>query len=301
MAEPLSLVVLAAGLGSRYGGLKQVEPVGPGGESIMDYSVFDALRAGFSRVVFVVSRAVEEPLRERAARTVARRCETVFAVQDLDDLPPGVRCPPGRTKPWGTGHAVLAAGRAVRGPFAVINADDWYGPSSFAALAASLRAPRSAPPVHFLVGYRLDRTLSEHGAVSRAVCEVDPDGWLRSAREVTHIVSTADGPRAGDTVLSPEDIVSMNMWGFDPAIFDSLAEGFARFLRDLGDGASTREFYLPALVDELVRAGAARVRVLPTAERWYGMTYPADREPVRAALRRETEAGRYPTALWAPS
>jgi hypothetical protein len=303
MDRPLTLVVLAAGMGSRYGGLKQVDPMGPNGEIILDYSVYDALRAGFSRVVFVISRDIEEAFRTRIGATMGRCCDTACVIQRLDDLPAGARVPQGRTRPWGTAHAVLCSRTAVRGPFAVINADDYYGPSAYAALAVHLAGGTQE---YCMVGYRLGNTLTEHGHVARGVCEVDAAGYLVSARELTKIERGADGPRYtedGDAWhrLDAGAIVSMNMWGFTPSVFDDIAGGFSGFLAARAADIATAEFYLPSLVTALVRQGRARVRVLPTAETWHGVTWAEDKPRTREALRARTAAGAYPARLWEES
>jgi hypothetical protein len=308
MAPPLTLVVLAAGLGRRYGGLKQVDPVGPGGEIILDYSVYDAMAAGFSRAVFVISPEIEDAFRARVAGTIARHCETACVLQKVEDLPPGVSVPGSRTRPWGTAHAVLCSRPAVKGPFAVINADDWYGPSSYVALAGRLSAgpdpsPRTGPHQYCMVGYRLDRTLSGHGAVARGVCEVSAAGTLAGVREHTRIEPGPGGPRFTDDgvtwhPLAPETIVSMNMWGFTPSLYDELEARFARFLAAHQQDIDTAEFFLPTVVTDMVAAGRARVSVLGSEETWHGVTWPGDRQRIREALLVKVAAGVYPARLW---
>jgi hypothetical protein len=309
MAQALTLVVLAAGLGSRYGGLKQVDPMGPNGEIILDYSVYDALRAGFSKVVFVLSRDIEESFRARIDRTMGPSCETACVLQRLDDLPAGMQVPDGRQKPWGTAHAVLCSRTVVRGPFAVINADDYYGPSAYTALAGCLAGAAGGTrgaPGHCMVGYRLGKTLTENGHVARGVCAVDAAGFLVSAREYTRIEKSADGPRCTVdgrtwTPLPAETIVSMNMWGFTPSLYDDIAERFARFITARRADIGTAEFYLPALVTDLISDGKARVRVLTTEETWHGVTYAQDKPRVREALRAKIAEGVYPARLWKES
>jgi hypothetical protein len=309
MRRPLTLVVLAAGIGSRYGGLKQVDPMGPNGEIILDYSVHDALAAGFTTVVFVISQEIEEAFRGRIDSTMGPHCETACVVQRLDDLPAGMRVPEGRTKPWGTAHAVLCSRSAVRGPFAVINADDWYGPAAYAALAGHLSGEgggTQGAPEYCMVGYRLGNTLTEHGHVARGVCEVDDAGFLLSAREYTRIEKSVDGPRCSLDgrnwlPLPAETIVSMNMWGFTPAIYDDIVEHFPRFIAANRTVINTAEFFLPSLVTDLIGEGKARVRVLPTEETWYGVTYAGDKPRVREALQARIAAGDYPSRLWKES
>jgi hypothetical protein len=305
VAKP-TLLVLAAGIGSRYGGLKQIDPVGPGGEVVLDYSVYDAMRAGFGRVVFVIRRDIRDAFESAILARFSRRVDCACVFQELDALPPGHGVPAGRAKPWGTGHAVLVAADAVREPFAVINADDFYGAASFRLLhdfLAERRRPAALPSEYALVGFRLRNTLSEHGHVARGVCTRDAAGLLTGIRERTRIVREggevadvpADGPREA---LDPDAVVSMNMWGFTPALFPCLRTQFEAFLASEGASA-TREFYLPAAVDRLIRDGAAVCRVLDTPEEWFGVTYPADKPRVVDSIRRRIAAGAYPERLWA--
>lgn len=297
------LVVMAAGIGSRYGGLKQFDGVGPAGETVMDYAVFDAARAGVERVVFVIRRDMEREFHERCGRRYARRLDVAYAFQELDALPPGFTPPPGRTKPWGTGHAVLSAAEAVRAPFIVCNADDFYGAEGYRLLAECLRAPAAAPPERYaMVAFELRRTLSEHGTVSRGVCATTCDGLLSGVREYTRIESTPAGarhvgPDGSEHVFAGDEPVSLNLWGFRPSLFDELRARFERFLRERsGDAAA--EFFLPAVIDELIREGRATVSVLRTSARWFGMTHREDRERVRARLQELHERGEYPPRLW---
>ncbi len=297
----LTLVVMAAGIGSRYGGLKQIDPVGPSGEIVIDYSIYDAIRAGFDRVVFIIRRDIEEAFRAIADRHFAGRVKVDYVFQELDLLPPGFSVPPERKKPWGTGHAVLCARAAVPGPFGVINADDFYGRGSFEALAGFLRKADPGSTDYALVGFTLRNTLSEHGAVARGVCEVDATNRLVSIVERLKIEKVGRGARYEENgawhPLTGDEPVSMNMWAFTPRIFDSLDEGFRKFLRERG-GDPKAEFLVPTHVGELVKTGGATVRVLPTAETWFGVTYPADKPAVAAGIRALVEAGRYPANLW---
>lgn len=288
----LTLVVLAAGMGSRYGGLKQLDPVGPGGETVLDYAVFDALRAGFTRVVFVIRRDFEEVFRERIGSRYAGRAEVDYVFQSLEALPPGFATPPGREKPWGTGHAVWCAGPALRGNFAVINADDFYGADSFAQLARFLGAARGLE--FAMVGFRLANTLSEHGTVSRGVTASGPDGALRSIVEHTGIAPEEVG--AGRR-FTGEEIVSMNCWGFTPDLLAGLDAEFRAFLAARA-AEPKAEFYLPAAVSALISRGAARARVLPTSATWFGVTYREDKPRVQAAVAALVRAGAYPERLW---
>ena len=308
MTERLTLVVLAAGIGSRYGGLKQIDPMGPNGEIILDYSVYDALRAGFGKVVFVISKAIEAPFRERMRDTVERHVETAYAFQRLDDVPPAFEIPAGRVKPWGTAHAVLASRDAVNTPFAVINADDYYGPTAYQAVADYLRSPHPDDGVanYCMVGYRLGNTLTEHGGVARAICTVDENGYLVNAQERTRIERWGDVARYtedGQTwiTLPLDAVVSMNIWGFTPQVYPQLAESFPRFLAANAGNAEKAEFYIPNFVAELIAQGRARVKVLSTAERWHGVTYAQDKPQVRAAIQQLVAAGMYPERLWGGS
>jgi hypothetical protein len=297
-----TLLVMAAGIGSRYGGLKQMDPIGPHGELIIDYSVYDALRAGFDRVVFVIREDVETAFRERVERNVESRCETVYVLQNLDDLPAGFQVPAGREKPWGTGHATLACRNVVKTPFAAINADDFYGPSSYEVLHRFLlNAPGTFD--YCMVGFLLRNTVTKHGYVSRGVCAVSPDGYLQEIREVTHIQEfdgiikyRDDGgrwvPLAGDT------IASMNMWGFMPSLFPQLEARFIQFLNANQANLHNAEFYLPDQVGEMVKEGVATVTVLSTPQRWFGVTYQEDKLQVQRAIRELIRHGVYPEKLW---
>lgn len=302
MSAP-TLVVMAAGIGRRYGGPKQIEPVGPGNEIILDYSVHDAVAAGFGKVVLVIRRETEEAFREHIGRRLEERVETAYAFQELDDLPEGFSVPPGREKPWGTGHAVLAARAEVAGPFGVINADDFYGAGSFRALGRHLAAARDGEQYDYsMVGFVLAKTLSEHGHVARGVCRVSPDGYLRSIRERTRILRRGGAIQYAEdsehwTTLHDETAVSMNMWGFTPSYFEELASRFPAFLREHG-GEPKAEFFVPTVVGDLVSEGKARVRVLYTDERWVGLTYREDLEDVRRTIRALIEQGVYPEKLW---
>jgi NDP-sugar pyrophosphorylase family protein len=287
-----SLLVLAAGMGSRYGGLKQIEPVGPSGETLLDYAVFDALRAGFGRVVFVIRRDIREIFREKVGARYADRAPVDYVFQELEDLPAGFRAPSARGKPWGTGHAVWCARAAVAENFAAINADDFYGADSFRQLAAFLRGRPAAS--HFaLVGFELAQTLSEHGTVARGVCEVK-GGRLVSIAETAGI-STADvGP---GRKFSGAEIVSMNCWGFTPALFPALEALLREFLAAHGDDPKS-EFYLPEAVGSLVAREEASVNVLSTRASWFGMTHREDKPRVAADIAELVRRGEYPAKLF---
>jgi len=305
MPDP-TLVILAGGIGSRYGGLKQADPVGPNGELIIHYSVYDALRAGFGRVVFLIRRDIEDAFRERIGNEVERQADVAYVFQDLDNIPAGFTVPPDRVKPWGTGHAVLCCKDAVQTNFAAINADDFYGATAFRALADYLRAAQDKADAreYSMVGYVLRNTLSEYGHVARGVCRVGPDGYLESIQERLHIELLPDGvmDRLEDGSLVPfaaDSTVSMNMWGFTPSYFAELEARFPVFLeRTKTTNPLKAEFLLPTIVGELVQEKKACVKVLPTNEKWFGVTYQADRPRVQAAIRELIAQGYYPTRLW---
>jgi UTP-glucose-1-phosphate uridylyltransferase len=290
----LTLVVLAAGMGSRYGGLKQIDPVGPSGETVLDYAVFDALRAGFTRVVFVIRRDFEALFREKIGVRYADRAKVAYVFQAMDALPSGFAAPAGREKPWGTGHAVWCAREAIQENFAVINADDFYGADSFGRLARFLQQKRTSETEFAMVGFRLANTLSEHGTVARGVTSADAGGALREIVEQTGIAPTDVGP---EKKYSGEEIVSMNCWGFTPALFTGLDVQFRAFLTTRASEPKA-EFYLPAAVSGMIARGEASVRVLPTDSTWFGVTYREDKPRVEAAIGALVESGRYPARLW---
>ena len=299
-----TLVVLAAGMGSRYGGLKQIDPVGPCGEAILDYSVFDAHRAGFGQVVFIIRRNIEEVFRRQVGAKYENLLQVDYAFQEMDDLPPPYTVPAGRTKPWGTAHAIRAARKVVTTPFAAINADDFYGRDAFARLASFLTDPAAgAAACRFaMVGYRLDQTLSENGSVARGICAVTPEGRLTGVTEMTKIVRTPTGAEnreegAPPVPLTGAERVSMNLWGFTPALFDVLETLFPAWLAE-NVAREKAEWYIPFVVDELVREGRATVDVLPTDSAWFGATYREDKPLVAAAIRKLVEAGQYPADLF---
>jgi NDP-sugar pyrophosphorylase family protein len=290
----LTLLVLAAGMGSRYGGLKQIEPVGPNGETILDYAAFDASRAGFQRVVFVIRQEFADLFRAQIGAKYSGWIEVDYVYQSLDVLPEGVAPATKREKPWGTGHAVWCARHAIRDNFAVINADDFYGSDSFARLAGFLRMARAAQ--YAMVGFELVKTLSEHGTVSRGICSVAEDGKLRSVVE-------RQGIDRGDVGIKKEysgnEIVSMNCWGFTPEIFPALETRLQSFLAlAQTDPARQPEFYLPAAVSDMVARGQATVNVLPTESSWFGITYREDKARVKTALADLVAAGKYPARLF---
>ena len=297
-----TLLVLAAGMGSRYGGLKQLDPMGPGGETILDYSVFDALRAGFDRVVFVIRRDFEREFRERIVARFERHVDVSLAFQSLDALPSGFAVPPAREKPWGTTHAILCARGAIDAPFAAINADDFYGHDAFAVLGRRLAESPVDSTAYCMVGFTLANTLSEHGSVARGVCRTDDRGFLADIRELKQIARTAVGgvENVADGVpeqLSGREPVSMNMWGFTPRIFPQLEASFREFLAAHAAEPKS-ECYIPLTVGDLVKRGQATCEVLPTAARWFGVTYVEDRPIVQASIAQLVASGEYPERLW---
>lgn len=306
MNKPV-LVVLAAGMGSRYGGLKQMDSVAGHGQSIIDYSIYDARRAGFEKVIFVIKRALEEDFRRLVGDRIARGIQVKYAFQELDDLPAGYAVPAGRKKPWGTTHAVLAARDLIHGPFAVINSDDYYGPEAFRLIYDFLSTQDEAavPQRYAMVSYLLGNTVTDNGSVARGVCRVGEDGLLREVVEHTRIEkdgsdarSTLDG---GETwvPLPGSTPVSMNFWGFQRSFVDEGEARFPEFLdRILAENPEKGEFYLPLLVSRLIGEGKAQVQVLPSEDKWYGVTYREDKPGVVAALADMTARGLYPENLW---
>lgn len=280
-----SLLVLAAGMGSRYGGLKQMDPIGPNGEFILDYSVGDALAAGFDRVVFVIRRDIEKDFREIVGHRWEARADVAYAMQDLADLPAGFAVPEGRTKPWGTAHAVLAARNAIDGPFAVVNADDYYGADALRQTAGFLDRTADDEKKFCMVAYRLDKTLSPNGSVSRGVCTVGPDGCLTQLVERLKLQRCPDGVvRDGEDAFPDDTPVSMNMFGFKRRYIDLLQDTFPRFLAKYG-ALPKSEFQMPTALGAYLRRGDASVAVMQTASRWFGVTSRDDRPEVEAYFR----------------
>jgi len=306
-SESPTLLVLAAGMGSRYGGLKQLEAVGPNGETLMDYAIYDAVRAGFSRVVFLIRREIAEVFETQVGSRYAGRVEVAYAYQELDDLPEGFAVPEERERPWGTGHATWAAREVVGdSPFAVINADDFYGAETFSRLSESLAESDGGDALGKLfcsmAGFRLSETLSEHGNVSRGVCSTS-DGLLKTVSEWTGIGREIDGtvtginPTGQRCALTGEETASMNVWGFPAGVFPLLEKSFVSFLNEVGD-VTKDEFYLPSAVDEWIHQDLASVRVRQTPCRWMGVTYKEDKPRVIEALADLVAEGAYPSKLW---
>lgn len=292
-----TLVIMAAGMGSRYGGLKQIDPVGPSGEIVLDYSIYDAIRAGFGKVVFVIRPEIEADFKAAIGRKLEGRIAVEYVFQTLDQIPRPFSVPPGREKPWGTGQAVWMARDVVAEPFAVINADDFYGRESFEVLARQLVATDAAHTDFSMVGFYLRNTLSPHGSVARGYCDVRGDR-LATVVERFEIARDAAGQiRYAGGTMAESDLVSMNAWGFTPRLFEFLERGLVAFLER--EGAEPKsEFLLPEVIDRMIRCGAASVRVLPSNEVWLGVTYPEDKPQVMAGIRALVEAGIYPQNLW---
>jgi len=298
MTKP-TLLVMAAGMGSRYGGLKQIDPVGPSGETLMDYSIFDAMRAGFGKVVYVIRKDIEAPFKETIGAKFEKRIPVDYVYQELDKIPQGFNVPEGRTKPWGTTQAVLMAEDTIREPFAVINADDFYGEQGYQVLAKHLT---SGSPDYAMVGFVLRNTLSEFGSVARGVSQADENGYLQSVVELTKVERDGNGAKNTDpdgkvTQLTGKELVSMNMWGFQPSIFPLLRERFHAFLERSGNDLKS-EHFVPTAVNELVSSGQARVKVLSTNDAWFGVTYREDRPRVVDSVAALIKKGKYPEKLW---
>lgn len=295
-----TLVILAAGMGSRYGGLKQLDEVGPNGEAIIDYSLFDAIRAGFGKVVFIIRKDFEAAFKDQFAGKLEGKIDVEYVYQELSDLPEGFAVPEGREKPWGTGHAIRAARHAVDTPFAAINADDFYGAEAYQTCADFLTSEVSES-LYSMVGYRLDKTLSDHGSVSRGLCVTDADQNLIDIEELTKISKTANGIEylKNDTThsLNGDETVSMNFWGFHPNLFQHLEEGFVAFLKAQGQEMKS-EFYIPFHVDDLIKAEKIKARVLTSDANWFGVTYKEDKPMVVEQIKGLIESGKYPEKLW---
>ena len=302
MVQP-TLLVLAAGMGSRYGSLKQLDGLGPSGETIMDYSIYDAIRAGFGKVVFIIRRSFEQDFREKILSKYEGRIPVDVVFQDMDNLPAGFFVPEGREKPWGTNHAVMMAKDVIKEPFAVINADDFYGRSGFAVIADKLRQLAGGHDTYCMVGYRVGNTLSESGSVARGVCEVDVNNFLTGVVERTAIQRNAEGKIAftdengKEQILGENTPVSMNMWGFTPDYFVHSDEYFAAFLR-ANEGNLKAEYFIPLVVNQLVQENKATCEVLDTPDQWFGVTYAADRPDVVAKINALVAAGEYPQKLF---
>ena len=307
MNKPV-LVVMAAGMGSRYGGLKQIDPVGSHGQLIIDYSIYDAKRAGFETVVFVIKHEIEETFKAAIGDRLSKGINVKYAYQELADLPEGYVIPEGRIKPWGTCHAILAARKVVDGPFAVVNSDDYYGPEAFKAIYDYLSTHEDCDGCYAfaMVGYRLDNTVTEHGHVARGICVEDEEHFLQTVTERTHIEKDGADARFTEddgatwTHLPGDTIVSMNLWGLTRSFIDEAWTRFPAFLdRTLVENPVKGEYFLPSVVSQLIGEGKARVKVLRSSDKWHGVTYQADKPVVVAAIAEKTAAGLYPEDLWA--
>jgi len=305
MTKPV-LVIMAAGMGSRYGGLKQIDPVDKEGNIIIDFSIYDAVKAGFEKVIFIIKKENEEDFRSVIGENLDGNVEVVFAYQDLHNLPEGFEVPEGRVKPWGTAHAVLSAYDYIDGPFAVINADDYYGRDAFVKIFDFLSNNKDDEKYRYcMVGYRLFNTVTDNGHVSRGVCQLDQDGYLVAINEKTHIEKFGDSIKYTEddgktwNTLDENTIVSMNMWGFTRSILEEIKDNFTEFLeKGLEENPLKCEYFLPFVVDSLLEEGKATVTVLNSEEKWYGVTYKEDKEDVMQAIQKMKDQAKYPQALW---
>jgi len=297
-----AIAILAAGIGSRYGGFKQMDPIGPCGEFIIDYTVYDALRAGFNKVVFIIRHDIEEPFRQSIGKRVARHVETCYAYQELDDLPIDIKRDPDRTKPWGTVQALLTCTDLIDAPYAILNADDFYGKASYEVLSKYLDRIAAGESNACMVGFQLDHTLSKHGHVTRGLCQPNENGLLQSIVETSNIRCEGDSVFSADAdgtrkALRRDKLASMNMWGFDPALFSAFRDEFIAFLRAEGQELKS-ELVIPTSVSTLIEKGQVTVKVLSTPSTWFGVTYPDDKPNVVQAVKSLVEAGEYPENLW---
>ncbi len=301
MQHKPALLILAAGMGSRYGGMKQLDRLGPGGETIMDYSVYDAIQAGFGKVVFVIRKSFEHAFRKQVTSRIADNISCALAFQELDDLPGEFACPKNRTKPWGTGHAIWVAEKYIQEPFAVINADDFYGQKAMRAMANHLSALSADQEGEYaMCAYRLEHTLSNNGQVSRGVCQVDAAGMLKNVTEYPAIEMDVAGQILSEgtpATLPADSMVSMNFWGFNTDIFVHLEDKLKVFLAAYQHDEK-KEFYIPMVVDQLIKAGKAKVKVLPAHSQWFGVTYPEDKNEAQQTLNKLIKQGMYPKSLW---
>jgi len=304
-SEPIkpSLLILAAGIGSRYGSLKQMDRFGPSGETLVDYSIYDAIRAGFRKAVFIICKSIEDEFNAILAKKLQGRIEVDYVLQRLEDVPAGIKIPPSREKPWGTTHAVLAAYPKIKEPFAVLNADDFYGANSFRIIFSHLISlGRGKEETYCIVGYRLSKTLSEHGHVARAICELDEEGYLRSIVERLYIKKIENKISYQDEEgrlieIKGDPMVSMNMMGFTPSVFPHLKLYFEKFIQEHSQNLKA-ELYLPNVVNEIIKAKAAKVKILSTDEDWFGVTYREDKAKVIKRIGELVKKGMYPRNLW---
>ncbi len=298
--QKTTLVIMAAGLGTRFGkGIKQLTPVGPSGEIIIDYSIHDALEAGFHKVVFIIRKDLEEDFKKIIGDRIQKLCEVAYAYQELDRLPAGFSVPEGRKKPWGTGQAILMCKDIVREPFAVINADDYYGKEAFVRIHNYLLEHADSRYPSCMAGVALKNPLSDYGSVTRGICSVDEENLLTDIVETKKIVKCPEGAKieTSGQILDADTHVSMNMWGLTPEFLDVLETGFQGFLSDLTPGDLTSEYLLPTIIGDMVKSGQARVRMLETQDKWFGVTYAEDRQGVTDAFARLIAEGVYPSPL----
>lgn len=288
---PTTLVVMAAGMGSRFGGLKQLEPVGTNNEVLLDYSVYDAMKAGFNKVTFVIKKEIEHDFRELVGKRIEKKIDVSYAFQELDKLPSGFSVPEDRIKPWGTGHAILCCKDIVDQPFTALNADDFYGPSAYKQINNFLSQQNGE---YCMVGYRLKNTITENGTVARGVCKIDENNNLVEIDEITNITAKCTYEQENGNIikLDPETVVSMNIWGFNTDLFDYLEEGFQRFLKEKINVPKS-EYYLPVQIDELIKNNIKTAKVLVAEDKWYGMTYKEDKPVLKAAIAEMTKQGKY--------
>lgn len=302
----ISLGIMAAGIGSRFkDGCKQLTPVGPSGEVIMEYSIYDALEAGFNHIIFIIRESLKEDFETQLGSKLEGKCKVDYAFQDMDDLPEGFTRPADRTKPWGTGHAVLAAKKYVDGPFAVINADDYYGKEAFVKIhdylvqqAEKQAAGEDVSTEYCMPGFVLGNTLSDHGTVTRGVCKMDEQNYLSEIEETHNIRKTEDAAEADGKILDIHSLVSMNMWGLTPEFMQELEDRFITFLKAVPEGDIKSEYLLPTIIGDMLQEGAAKVKVLQTDEHWFGLTYAEDTPLVKAALKEMAEKGVYKDPLF---
>mgnify|MGYP000000726497 CR=1 FL=1 len=293
-----TLIIMAAGIGSRFGeGIKQLAKMGPNGEIIMDYSIYDAKEAGFNKVVFIIRKDIFEEFEEVIGSRIKKQIDVEYVFQELNDLPEGFKLPEGRTKPWGTGQAVLCCKDVVKEPFVIINADDYYGKQAFRNLYDFLE--ENEDECQFcMAGFVLKNTLSDNGAVTRGICQMDEQNYLQTVHETAGIVKTPGGAVAGEEVLDTESLVSMNMWGLTVDFLAMLEEGFHSFLESMNGNEQKAEFLLPIFIDELLQKGKGKVKVLPTHDQWFGVTYKEDKPSVVSAFQKLMEQGEYQTPLF---